>query len=127
MAAYGRHLGTAFQLIDDVLDYSSSAEELGKNIGDDLAEGKPTLPLLYAMWNANEAEAKMIRDAIEHGGLEHIEQIKQTIDSTGAIAYTAKIAEEEAMLAINELTGLPNSDYLDALYGLARFSIERGY
>lgn len=127
MAAYGRHLGTAFQLIDDVLDYSSSAEELGKNIGDDLAEGKPTLPLLYAMWNANEAEANMIREAIEHGGLEHIEQIKQTIDSTGAIAYTAKIAEEEAKLAMNELTGLPNSEYLDALYSLARFSIERGY
>lgn len=127
MAAYGRHLGTAFQLIDDVLDYSSSAEELGKNIGDDLAEGKPTLPLLYAMWNGNEAEANMIREAIEHGGLEHIEQIKQTIDSTGAIAYTAKIAEEEAKLAMNELTGLPNSEYLDALYSLARFSIERCY
>ena len=127
MAAYGRHLGTAFQLIDDVLDYSSSAEELGKNIGDDLAEGKPTLPLLYAMWNGSEAEAKTIRDAIEHGGLDHIEQIKRTIDATGAIAYTAKIAEEEAKLAINELKGMPASDYLDALYALARFSVERQY
>jgi octaprenyl-diphosphate synthase len=127
MAAYGRHLGTAFQLIDDVLDYSSSAEELGKNIGDDLAEGKPTLPLLYAMWNGNEDEAKMIRDAIEHGGLEHIEQIKNAINSTGAIAYTEKIAHEEAKLAVNELKGLPASEYQDALHALARFSVERQY
>lgn len=127
MAAYGRHLGTAFQLIDDVLDYSSSAEELGKNIGDDLAEGKPTLPLLYAMWNGNEAETKMIREAIEHGGLEHIEQIKQTIDSTGAITYTAEIAEEEANKAIHELKDLPASDYLDALYALAKLSVDRQF
>jgi octaprenyl-diphosphate synthase len=127
MAAFGRHLGTAFQLIDDVLDYSSSAEELGKNIGDDLAEGKPTLPLLYAMWNGSEEEAKIIRDAIEHGGIEHIEKIKQTINKTGAIAYTAKIADEEAKLAINELKELPASEYLDALYALAKFSVERQY
>ncbi len=127
MAAYGRHLGTAFQLIDDVLDYSSSAEELGKNIGDDLAEGKPTLPLLYAMWNGNEKEAKIIRDAIEHGGLENIEKIKQTINATGAIAYTAEIANEEAKLAMNELQGLPSSDYLEALYTLARFSVDRQF
>jgi len=127
MATYGRHLGTAFQLIDDVLDYSSSADELGKNIGDDLAEGKPTLPLLYAMWNGNEEEAKIIRDAIEHGGLEHIAQIKSAISSTGGIAYTAKIAEEEAKLAIDALNGLPTSEYLDALYALARFSVERNY
>ena len=127
MATYGRHLGTAFQLIDDVLDYSSSADELGKNIGDDLAEGKPTLPLLYAMWNGNEEESKIIRDAIEHGGLDHIEQIKDAINSTGGIAYTAKIAEEEAELAIDSLKGLPSSEYLDALYALARFSVERNY
>ncbi|MEM6998903.1 MAG: octaprenyl diphosphate synthase [Pseudomonadota bacterium] len=127
MAAYGRHLGTAFQLIDDVLDYSSSANELGKNIGDDLAEGKPTLPLLYAMWNGNEEEAKIIRDSIELGGLEHIERIMETINRTGAIAYTAKIAEEEAQLAINELKELPKLEYSDALYALARFSIDRQY
>ena len=127
MAAYGRHLGTAFQLIDDVLDYSSSTEELGKNIGDDLAEGKPTLPLLYAMWNGNEKQTKLIRDAIEHGGLEHLEQIKEAVNSTGAITYTAKIANEEAELAISELKGLPTSKYLDALYALARFSVERNY
>ncbi|MCG8378582.1 MAG: octaprenyl diphosphate synthase [Proteobacteria bacterium] len=127
MAKYGKHLGTAFQLIDDVLDYSSSSDELGKNIGDDLAEGKPTLPLLYAMWNGNEEEAKIVRDAIENGGLENIEKIKQTIDATGAISYTARIANQEANLAIEALTGLPTSEYLDALYALARFSIERQY
>jgi octaprenyl-diphosphate synthase len=127
MAAYGRHLGTAFQLIDDVLDYSSSSDELGKNIGDDLAEGKPTLPLLYAMWHGNENDAEIIRDAIENGGLEHIEQIKEAINSTGAISYTAKIANKEAELAIKALNGLPTSEYLDALYALARFSVERQY
>lgn len=127
MAAYGRHLGTAFQLIDDVLDYSSSSDELGKNIGDDLAEGKPTLPLLYAMWHGNKNDAEIIRDAIENGGLEHIDQIKEAINSTGAISYTAKIANKEAKLAIDALTGLPTSEYMDALYALARFSVERQY
>lgn len=127
MAAYGRHLGTAFQLIDDVLDYSSSSDELGKNIGDDLAEGKPTLPLLYAMWHGSEDDAGIIRDAIENGGLENIEKIKKTINATGAIAYTAKIANEEAELAIEALNGLPTSEYLDALITLARFSVERQY
>ncbi len=127
MAAYGRHLGTAFQLIDDVFDYSSSSEELGKNIGDDLAEGKPTLPLLYAMWNGNKHDAEVIRDAIEHGGLEHIDQIKAAINSTGAISYTAKIANEEAELAIDAIRNLPPSEYLDALYALAKFSVERQY
>ena len=127
LATYGRHLGTAFQLIDDVLDYSSSADELGKNIGDDLAEGKPTLPLLYAMWNGTAEEAEIIKDAIENGGLNHIDKIKSAINSTGAIEYTDKIANEEAALAIKALDGLPASDYLDALYALARFSVERQY
>lgn len=127
MAAYGRHLGTAFQLIDDVFDYNSSSEELGKNIGDDLAEGKPTLPLLYAMWHGNKHDAEVIRNAIEHGGLEHIEQIKAAINATGAISYTAEIATAEADLAIVALDGLPSSKYLDALYALARFSVERQY
>jgi len=127
MAAYGRHLGTAFQLIDDVLDYSSSSDELGKNIGDDLAQGKPTLPLLYAMWHGNKNEAELISNAIENGGLENIEQIKTAINSTEAISYTAKIANEEAKLAMDALNGLPTSEYLDALYALARFSVERQY
>jgi len=127
MAAYGRHLGTAFQLIDDVFDYSSSSEELGKNIGDDLAEGKPTLPLLYAMWNGDTHDTEVIRDAIENGGLEHIDQIKAAINSTGAISYTAKIADAEAELAIDAIKDLPPSEYLDALHALAKFSVERQY
>ena len=127
MAAYGRHLGTAFQLIDDVFDYNSSPEELGKNIGDDLAEGKPTLPLLYAMWHGNEADTKIIHNAIENGGLQHIDQIKAAIISTGAISYTEKIAHEEAELAIDAIKGLPPSEYLDALKTLAKFSVARQY
>lgn len=127
MEKYGRHLGTAFQLIDDVLDYSSSSEELGKNIGDDLADGKPTLPLLYAMWNGEDKDKKIIRDAIKNGGLEHIDQIKNTINSSGAIEYTAAIARQESNAAISALDGLPQSRYLDALYTLARFSVERQF
>ena len=127
MAAYGRHLGTAFQLIDDVLDYSSSAGALGKNIGDDLAEGKPTLPLLYAMWHGAESDRGVIRDAIKNGGLDNIEKIKQAINATGAIAYTAGLAHKEARLAMAALPELPASDYLDALYALAKFSVSRHY
>ena len=125
MATYGRHLGTAFQLIDDVLDYSSSENELGKNIGSDLSQGNPTLPLLYAMWNGDKKQAKIIRDSISNGGLENISLIKDAINSTGAISYTAEIAKQESALAINTLNQLPSSEYLDALHSLAKFSVER--
>ena len=127
IAAYGRHLGTAFQLIDDVLDYSSSSDELGKNIGDDLGEGKPTLPLLYAMWNGNAEQSAIINQAIENGGLENIDKIKAAIESTGALDYAARIANQEADLAIQALNDLPSSEYLDAMYALARFSVERQF
>ena len=125
MANYGRHLGTAFQLIDDVLDYSSSEIELGKSIGDDLSQGNPTLPLLYAMWNSTKDEEKIIRNSISNGSLENIELIKDTINSTGAISYTIEIAKRESKLAINALDKLPQSEYLDALYMLAKFSVDR--
>ena len=125
MATYGRHLGTAFQLIDDVLDYSSSESELGKNIGNDLSQGNPTLPLLYAMWNGDKNQAKIIRNSIANGGLKNIELIKDAINSTGAISYTAKIAYQESELAINALNQLPSSKYSDALYSLAKFSVQR--
>lgn len=127
IAAYGTHLGTAFQLIDDVLDYSASPEETGKNIGDDLAEGKPTLPLIYAMRNGSPEEAEIIRRAIERGGLESIAEVLAAIESTGAIAYTESIAREEADKAISQLHQLPPSPYGDALEGLARFSVNRSY
>jgi len=125
MATYGRHLGTAFQLVDDVLDYSSSENELGKNIGKDLSQGNPTLPLLYAMWNGNENQTKIIRESITNGGLQNIQQIKNAIDSTGAITYTEKIANQESELAINALRELPPSKYLDVLFSLAKFSVNR--
>ena len=125
MAAYGRHLGTAYQLIDDVLDYSAESSELGKNIGDDLAEGKPTLPLLYAMWNGSADQSKTIRDAITTAGNKEIDKIMSAITATGAIDYTAQLAQAEARKAMDALTGLPPSQYLDSLYGLACFAIER--
>ena len=125
LAAYGKHLGTAYQLIDDVLDYSAESAELGKNIGDDLAEGKPTLPLLYAMWHGSKEQSELIRHAIVHAGNRELDKIKSAIDSTGAIDYTAHLAQAEASKAMDALDGLPPSAYLDALYGLACFAVER--
>lgn len=125
MTNYGRHLGIAYQLIDDVLDYSASVSELGKNIGDDLAEGKPTLPLLYAMWHGTSEQSDTIRHGIKNGGLKNIGRIREAIDSTGAIAYTAGLARLEAEKAMDAIAELPASIYLDALYALARFATER--
>ncbi|MEX2353593.1 MAG: octaprenyl diphosphate synthase [Gammaproteobacteria bacterium] len=125
MADYGRHLGMAYQLIDDVLDYSSTSEDLGKNIGDDLAEGKPTLPLLYAMATSNGQTADLIRNAIESGGISHLNEITKAIESTGAITYTADRAREESEKAIKAISGLPGSNHLEALVTLAKFAIER--
>lgn len=127
MADYGCHLGTAFQLIDDALDYSASSKQLGKNIGDDLAEGKPTLPLLYAMWHGNEKQTKIIRNAITNGGLENIKAIQQAIAETGAIEYTASLAKSESQQAIDCMRQFPASPYIEALEALARFSVERDY
>ncbi len=126
MRLYGMHLGTAFQLIDDVMDYSSEAEDMGKNVGDDLAEGKPTLPLLYAMWNSTGEQQQQIRDAIEHGnGIEHLDAILATMQQTGALEYTKQKAEDEADKAIQMLNIIPDSDYKQALIGLANISVNR--
>jgi len=125
MADYGRHLGVAYQLIDDVLDYSASSTELGKNIGDDLAEGKPTLPLLYAMWNGAPDESAEIRNAIRSGGLDNMSRVMQAIESTGAIAYTARLAQQEADAAVRSLQSLAPGIYREALYSLTRFAVER--
>lgn len=127
MAKFGMHLGTAFQLIDDVLDYNASSEDMGKNVGDDLAEGKPTLPLIYAMEHGTEAQADMIKEAIEKGGLDQIEAITETIHSTGALKYTQEVAQKEADQAIAQLTNIPDSEYKQALITLAKFSVERSY
>jgi len=125
LARYGVHLGTAFQLIDDVLDYTSDSQELGKNVGDDLAEGKPTLPLLYVLREGNAAQQQLVRTAIEHGGRDQIAAVLTAIESTGATAYTARRAENEAERAIQALAAIPESPYKQALLDLARFSIQR--
>jgi len=127
MARFGMHLGTAFQLIDDALDYGFSGADIGKNIGDDLAEGKPTLPLIYAMRRGTPEQVAVIRAAIENGGLEQIDTVLQAIESTQAIAYTAQSAQDEADLAIEALAELPAGPYKEALYGLAEFSVNRSY
>ena len=125
MAAYGKHVGIAYQLIDDVLDYSASSDTLGKNIGDDLAEGKPTLPLIHAMSHSPAPQARLIRQAIETGGLKELGEIQAAIEETGAIAYTAQLAREEADKALAAIVDLPRTDYLEALHALARFAVER--
>jgi len=127
MASYGMHLGTAFQLIDDVLDYSSSSEEMGKNVGDDLAEGKPTLPLIYAMRNGSEEQSKVVRKAIEEGGLNYLDQVMDAIKQTGAIEYTEETARKEAELAIQQLEHLPESEYKKAMTWLANYSVDRSF
>lgn len=127
LASYGMYLGTAFQLIDDVLDYSASAAEMGKNVGDDLAEGKPTLPLIHAMRAGTPAQAALVREAIEQGGRENIAAILETIESTGAIEYTARLATEEADRAVAALAAIPGSGYKEALVGLARFAVSRNH
>jgi octaprenyl-diphosphate synthase len=127
MKRYGRHVGTAFQLIDDVLDYRSDREQLGKNLGDDLAEGKPTLPLIYALERSTEADRAVIRAAIEEGSIAELQRITAAIESTGGLAYTARLARREATLAIEALADLPASAYKDALRELADFAVNRSY
>ena len=127
LAAYGMHLGTAFQLIDDVLDYTATSDEMGKNIGDDLAEGKPTLPLIHAMRMGNTEESAIIRHAIENGGRNNIDQVIATIHNTKAIDYTADCARNEAALAKKAIEILPSSEYKDAMISLADFAVDRSH
>jgi len=124
---YGRQLGTAFQLIDDALDYGAAGNDLGKNIGDDLAEGKPTLPLIHALRRGSPQEQVLIRKAIENGGLQDIDRIVGAIESTGALAYTATRARDAADAAINALERVPDSIYKESLIGIASFAVERRY
>jgi octaprenyl-diphosphate synthase len=128
MQNYGKHLGTAFQLVDDIMDYTADAQEMGKNVGDDLAEGKPTLPLLYAMEHGNEQQRTMIRNAIEHGdGMEHLDAILSAMKQTGALVYTQKKAEQEADKAINAIAMLPESEHKQALISLAHIAANRNH
>jgi octaprenyl-diphosphate synthase len=125
MASFGLHLGNAFQLVDDALDYSADAEQLGKNIGDDLAEGKPTLPLILAMQLGNDNQRNMIKKAIEQGGLEHLEEISLAIRETGALSETINYAEQEIEKAEQALKNIADTPYKDALLALAKLSINR--
>ena len=124
---YGLRLGIAFQLIDDVLDYRANPEELGKNLGDDLAEGKPTLPLIYAIEHGTADQASLLKEAIEEGNRDNLKDVYAIVESTDAIAYTAERASQEAEKAIAALDCIPASDYKEALIRLAQFSVERSY
>lgn len=127
MAEYGRRLGTAFQLVDDALDYGRHNPALGKNIGDDLAEGKPTLPLIHALRTGNAGTQALLRQAILDGGLSQVDAVRDAIESTGSLAYTARRAEEQAVLAKQALAAIPDSPYRQALHDLAHFSVHRDH
>lgn len=124
-ADYGRSLGTAFQLIDDLLDYEGSASEMGKNVGDDLREGKPTLPLLLAMERGNPQERALIRQAIETGDVDRLPDVIAAVRRTGSIEATRDAAREQTRLAENSLAMLDNSEYKDALIGLCCRCLDR--
>lgn len=124
-ADYGMHVGIAFQLIDDVLDYTSSHEAMGKNMGDDLAEGKPTLPLIYAIKQGTPKQAALIRSAIQKGGLDNLAEILTAIHSTQAFAYCQKVAMHHVQLALNCLKEFPPGIYRSALHELAQLAVDR--
>ena len=125
MARYGHALGMAFQIVDDLLDYQAAPEQSGKNLGTDLAEGKPTLPLIHAMKNGSKTDAELIRTAIREGCVDRLKDVLAAVESTGSIAYSAALAAQHSHAAISALGDLPDSPHKDALKGLARFAIQR--
>ena len=125
MAVYGGHLGTAFQLIDDVLDYSGDSGVIGKNVGDDLAEGKPTLPLIRVMQQGTAEEAGLVRRAVASGGLADLDGVLAAIRRSGALDYTRQQAEVEAQAARAALDPIPATQYRDSLIQLASFAVTR--
>jgi octaprenyl-diphosphate synthase len=124
-ARYGMHLGTAFQLVDDVLDYSGDAKEIGKNLGDDLAEGKPTLPLIYAMQHGTPEQAQLIREAIEQSDISRFEEVLQIVQQTGALTYTRQQAQHEADLARAAISMIADSQYKNSLLELCSVAASR--
>ena len=124
---YGRSLGTAFQLIDDVLDYSGKAEEIGKNVGDDLREGKPTLPLIYLMKHGTQDERALVKACIEEGDESKFDAILSAITQSGALAYTKDQADQAAARAANAIIALPESPYKQALQDLAYLAVNRNH
>jgi len=127
MAKYGLYLGTAFQLVDDILDYTADAEAMGKNVGDDLAEGKPTLPLINAIEKSSGSDKELLIDAITNANRDNLSSVLAIIEKTGSLTYTAEVAQQQAKLAQDALSILPDSIYKQALFDLAEFSIERAY
>jgi len=127
LGSYGMHLGTAFQIIDDVLDYSGETDLIGKNVGDDLAEGKPTLPLLYAMKHGTQQEAEIIRDAITNGDSSNFQRILAIVRKTGALEHAQRQADAESKLATAALSSLPSSQYKEALLQLSAFAVTREF
>jgi octaprenyl-diphosphate synthase len=125
LADFGMHLGTAFQLIDDVLDYSADEADTGKHLGDDLAEGKPTLPLIHVMQHGTPEQAALVRHAIEGGGREDFPAVLVAIQSSGALEETRRYAEAEAKLAIDAISTLPPSNFKEALLQLSDFAVRR--
>ncbi|NND89360.1 MAG: octaprenyl diphosphate synthase [Granulosicoccus sp.] len=127
LASYGMHLGTAFQIADDVLDYQSDSGTMGKNIGDDLGEGKTTLPLIYAMRDGTDEQAQMISSVIREGGLQCLPDVLEVIRQTNALDKSMDRARESAEAAIATLSEVPESSHRDALERIARYSVERAY
>jgi octaprenyl-diphosphate synthase len=127
LSRYGMHIGTAFQLIDDVLDLSGNVLEIGKNLGDDLSEGKPTLPLLYAMRHGTSAETETIKRAIEQGGLDDLPTVLSAVERTGALLHVQKVAAKEAELACTSIAHFSDSSYKKAMLILAEFAVSRNY
>ena len=127
LAQYGMRLGTAFQLIDDVLDLSGDVNQIGKNLGDDLAEGKPTLPLLIAMHRGNTQEASTIRKAIQQGGLDELPAVLAAVKSTDALSYVRDLAANEANIGCEAIAHLPHSANKQALIDLAQFAVKREF
>ena len=127
LADYGMHLGTAFQIIDDVLDYSGAEAETGKHLGDDLAEGKPTLPLIYVMQHGAPEQAALVRNAIEQGGRDDFAAVLAVVRGSGALDHARRVAEAEARLAIEAISDLPSSQYKESLLQLPAFAVSRSY
>jgi octaprenyl-diphosphate synthase len=126
-AEYGRSLGTAFQLIDDVLDYSGNASDIGKNVGDDLREGKPTLPLIYLLQHGEQSQRELVRACIENGDEQHFDEILKAITSSGALDYTKREAEKAAHRAAESIAGLPAGEFKNSLLQLCAFAVDRNH
>ena len=127
LAAYGMHLGTAFQIVDDVLDYSGAEGALGKHLGDDLAEGKPTLPLIHVIRHGSAPQSELVRTALEQGGRDAFVPIMEAVVATGALEAAMAVAQDETVLAKSALAGIPDSQYRTALLQLADFAVARRY